>query len=139
MIDIPGKNGKDLSLKGIGESVYGKYCVACHGPDRKGNGSSFPSIVDLKKEYKPDQAWTLFGRGETIESKELLPGGQVRGAGELSFGAIHDWAIFNSSGAEHWKLGLGGLYAFDFAPSSPAASYGSTPRGAMGFVRLVAE
>jgi hypothetical protein len=41
------------------------------------------------------------------------------------------------------KFGLGGLYAFDFAPSSPkfspAAGYGGTPRGAMAFVRLVAE
>ena len=92
----------------------------------------------LEAEYKPDQAWTLFARGETIESRELLAGGQLRGAGELSLGAIHDWAI-----AEHWKLGLGGLYAFDFTPSSsgasPTASYGSTPRGAMAFVRLVAE
>jgi hypothetical protein len=97
------------------------------------------SAALLEAEYKPNQAWTLFGRGETIESKELLPGAQIRGAGELSFGAIHDWAIFNASGAEHWKFGLGGLYAFDFAPSSPIASYGSAPRGAMAFVRLVAE
>jgi hypothetical protein len=36
-------------------------------------------------------------------------------------------------------VGLGGLYAFDFAPSSPTASYGGAPRGAMAFVRLVAE
>jgi hypothetical protein len=97
----------------------------------------------LEAEYKPDEAWTLFARGETIESKELLGGAQMRGAGEVSLGAIHDWAIFNSSGAEHWKFGLGGLYAFDFAPSSPKssplASYGSAPHGAMAFVRLVAE
>ena len=38
-----------------------------------------------------------------------------------------------------WALILGGLYAFDFAPSSPTASYGSAPHGAMAFVRLVAE
>ena len=69
MIDIPGKNGKDLSLKGIGESVYGKYCVSCHGADRKGNGSSFPSIVDLKKKYKQDQAWKIIESG-----KNRMPG-----------------------------------------------------------------
>ena len=73
-----------------------------------------------------------------FQSAELVPGAQIRGAGELSLGAIHDWAL-----AEHWKIGLGGLYAFDFAPSSsgasPTASYGGTPRGAMAFVRLVAE
>jgi hypothetical protein len=97
------------------------------------------NAVLLEAEYKPDEAWTLFARGETIESKELLSGGAIRGAGEISLGAIHDWPIFNSSGAEHWKFGLGGLYAFDFAPSSPVASYGSAPHGAMAFVRLVAE
>ena len=55
-----------------------------------------------------------------------------------ALGAIHDWRL-----AEHWKFGLGGLYAFDFAPSSPRSSatagYGSDPHGVMGFVRLVAE
>ena len=85
-------------------------------------------------EYKPDPLWTLVARAETIESTELVPGPAVRGAGEFSLGAIHDWEI-----ADHWKIGLGGLYAFDFAPSSPAASYGANPHGAMGFVRLLAE
>jgi hypothetical protein len=92
------------------------------------------NAVLFESEFKPDQAWTLFARGETIQSTELLPGGQIRGAGEISLGVIHDWAL-----AEHWKVGLGGLYAFDFAPSSPAGGYGGTPRGAMAFVRLVAE
>jgi len=92
------------------------------------------NAVLIEAEYKPDEAWTLFARGETIESKELVPGGPIRGAGEISLGAIRDFAL-----AEHWKLGLGGLYAFDFAPSSPTASYGSAPHGAMAFVRLVAE
>jgi len=104
------------------------------GNKRLSDGTDENALL-FEAEYKPDQAWTLFGRGETIESKELLPGGQLRGAGEISLGAIHDWAI-----AEHWKFGLGGLYAFDFPPkASPAASYGSAPHGAMAFVRLVAE
>jgi hypothetical protein len=85
-------------------------------------------------EVKPDPFWTLFVRGESIGSDELVPGPAVRGAGELSFGAIHDWAL-----DAHWKAGLGGLYAFDFAPSSPTASYGDQPHGAVVFVRLVAE
>ncbi len=96
----------------------------------------------VEMEYKPVPAWTLFARAESIESTELVPAAgpapQIRGAGEFSLGAVHDWAI-----AEHWKIGLGGLYAFDFAPSisvaSPTASYGRNPHGAMGFVRLVAE
>jgi len=88
----------------------------------------------FEAEYKPDDVWTIFARGETLGSKELVPGPAVRGAGELSFGAIHDWRL-----AEHWKFGIGGLYAFDFAPSSPTATYGDDPHGVMGFVRLVAD
>jgi hypothetical protein len=90
--------------------------------------------VLAEAEVKPDPFWTLFVRGESIGSDELVPGPAVRGAGELSFGAIHDWAL-----DAHWKAGLGGLYAFDFAPSSPTASYGDQPHGAVVFVRLVAE
>jgi len=37
------------------------------------------------------------------------------------------------------KFGLGGLYAFDFAPGSPSQPYGDDPHGAMAFVRVVAE
>lgn len=85
-------------------------------------------------EFMPDDAWTLFTRAESIGSDELVPGPAVRGAGEFSLGAIHDWRL-----AEHWKFGLGGLYAFDFAPSSPTAGYGANPHGAMAFVRLVAQ
>jgi hypothetical protein len=92
------------------------------------------SAALAEAEFKPDDAWTLFARAESIESDELVPGPAVRGAGEVSLGAIHDWRL-----AEHWKFGLGGLYAFDFAPSSPTASYGGDPHGAMGFIRLVAE
>jgi quinoprotein glucose dehydrogenase len=40
--------------------------VACHGPDLKGNGSSFPSIVDLKKKYKQDQAWQIIANGKNM-------------------------------------------------------------------------
>ncbi len=85
-------------------------------------------------EFKPAPLWTLFARAETIGSDELVPGPAVRGAGEVSLGAIRDWAL-----AEHYKIGLGGLYAFDFTPSSPTDGYGGGPHGAMAFVRLVAE
>lgn len=85
-------------------------------------------------EFKPAPLWTLFARAESVGSDELVAGPAVRGAGEVSFGAIRDWAL-----AEHYKIGLGGLYAFDFAPSTATAAYGGGPHGAMAFVRLVAE
>jgi hypothetical protein len=88
----------------------------------------------LEAEFKPDDAWTLFARGEVIGSDELVPGPAIRQAGETTFGLIHDWAL-----ESHLKFGLGGLYSFDFAPSSPAAPYGGGPHGAMAFLRLLAS
>ena len=88
----------------------------------------------IEAEFKPDDSWTLFARGESIGSDELVPGGRVRGAGEVTLGAIHDWPL-----ADNFKLGLGGLYSFDFAPVSAAAPYGADPHGAMAFLRLVAQ
>lgn len=111
--------------------------TAAFGNKRLSDGTDTNALL-LEAAFKPDDDWTLFARGESIESKELLPGGQIRGAGEFSLGVIRDFRL-----AEHWKIGLGGLYAFDFAPSpsaaSAAASYGSAPHGTMAFVRLVAE
>ncbi len=88
----------------------------------------------LEAEYKPHPLWTLFARAETIGSDELVPEPGVKSAGELSFGAIRDFPI-----AEHWKFGVGGLYAFDFTPGSTLKPYGDDPHGAMAFVRVVAE
>lgn len=88
----------------------------------------------LEAEYKPSRAWTLFARGESLGSDELVPGGRVRTASKLGLGAIHDWDV-----AEHFRLGLGGLYDFAFAPPSPAAPYGTNPHGTMVFVRLIGD
>jgi quinoprotein glucose dehydrogenase len=74
MIDVP-KSG-DHSLKGLGQIQYGKYCIGCHGANRKGNGSSFPSLVGLNKKYKPDQAWKIIENG-----KNMMPAfKQIQGA-----------------------------------------------------------
>ncbi|HEY1630418.1 MAG TPA: hypothetical protein VGF56_03845 [Rhizomicrobium sp.] len=80
-------------------------------------------------EYKPADPWTLFARAEWEENDEVS-GGAIARIGETTLGAIHDWRV-----SERWKLGLGGLYTFDFAP----VSYGSDPHGAMIFTRLVAD
>ena len=79
--------------------------------------------------------WTLFGRAEMIENRELLgldvesPAYRV---GKASLGAIHDFPI-----AKHFSIGAGGLLAVNFVPDSLAALYGGhDPIGTMGFVRL---
>jgi quinoprotein glucose dehydrogenase len=66
MIDVPAKKGGDLSVKGIGRTVYGKYCMGCHDAELKGNGSSYPSLVDLDKKYKPDEVQDIIEHGKNM-------------------------------------------------------------------------
>lgn len=65
MIDVP-KNGDDHSMKGMGRVQYGKYCMACHGANLKGNGNSFPSLLGLKKKYNAEQAWKVIENGKNM-------------------------------------------------------------------------
>jgi hypothetical protein len=41
--------------------------------------------------------------------------------------------------SRHVKLGLGGLYAWNFVPRGLKASYGGSPQGAMAFVRATLD
>ncbi|MDB5691345.1 MAG: hypothetical protein JWO81_408 [Alphaproteobacteria bacterium] len=79
--------------------------------------------------------WTLFGRGEAIQNNELLFVGGRHGprfdVGKVSLGLIRDFRL-----AAHVKLGLGGLYAFNFVPAPLKPFYGGDSKGAMAFVRL---
>ena len=77
--------------------------------------------------------WTLFGRAERTENDELAGGhhGPAYRVGKVSLGAIRDFRV-----APHVRLGLGGLYAFNFVPSALRAAYGGNPEGAMAFIRL---
>jgi len=59
MIDVP--KGKDA-----GKSVYSTYCIACHGPDLKGNGSTIPSLVDFNKKYTEEQARKVIENGKNM-------------------------------------------------------------------------
>lgn len=79
-------------------------------------------------------AWTIFGRGEMTENRELVPGQDEPAyrVGKLSVGAVRDFAV-----SDHLSLGLGGLFAVNFVPNGLAPLYGGhNPTGAMGFVRL---
>ena len=61
MVDVM-KTDKN-SIRGTGLNVYGRYCVACHGPELKGNGSSYPSLADLNKKYTEDQVSKILASG----------------------------------------------------------------------------
>ena len=81
------------------------------------------------------EAWTVFGRGEMTDNRELVAGvehGPAYRVGKVSLGAVRDFRI-----AEHLSIGAGGLFALNFVPGELAAGYGGrTPTGLMGFVRL---
>jgi len=79
--------------------------------------------------------WTVFGRAEMTENRELLQGvehGPAYRVGKVSAGAVRDFRI-----AQHLSLGAGGLLALNFVPAGLQPLYGSgNPAGMMGFIRL---
>ena len=109
------------------------------------------SIKDHHGEWQDDDAfaaeaslkrggWTLFGRGEITENRELVDDHDEEHShafrvGKISAGAIRDFRI-----AEHLSIGAGGLVAVNFVPDELEPLYGGgNPLGAMGFVRLKVE
>jgi len=80
------------------------------------------------------RAWTLFGRGERIENRELIraPDEPAYRVGRIAIGAVRDFAI-----AGHLSVGAGGLLALNFVPDALAPLYGGrNPIGTMEFIRL---
>jgi hypothetical protein len=78
----------------------------------------------------PNDRWTLFARGETIETEEL-GGVGPQDAARLSIGAIRDFRL-----ADQVVFGVGALAQQDFVSDALETSYDGDPAGAMGFVRL---
>jgi hypothetical protein len=107
-----------------GTLAWGRKTVEHHSDD------AFAAEASVKHD-----GWTLFGRGEMTENRELLglhEHGPAYRVGKVSVGAVRDFRI-----ADHWSVGAGGLFALDFVPDSIAPLYGgSNPTGLMGFVRL---
>lgn len=80
------------------------------------------------------KGWTLFGRGELIDNRELLglSASPAYRVGKISLGAVRDFRLI-----DHLSLGAGGLFSLNFVPAALEPFYGSrNPVGAMGFVRL---
>ncbi|NBA88213.1 PQQ-binding-like beta-propeller repeat protein [Emticicia sp. CRIBPO] len=60
----------EMSNQSPGEKVYSTYCIACHGPERKGNAvSGYPSLVDIGA--KRDRA---FVSQLITNGKGMMPG-----------------------------------------------------------------
>jgi hypothetical protein len=99
---------------------------------RRSDGVSLDALL-VETALHPNADWTLFARGERIESDELEPPGHgpVRAVSRLSVGAIRDWAV-----AEHITFGLGALASTHLTPDALDTDYGGDPMGAMAFARL---
>jgi hypothetical protein len=111
--------------KAAGTLAWGRKTIEHHDDD------GFAAEASLKH-----SGWTLFGRGEMTENRELSTDPNDHGpaftVGKVSLGVIRDFRV-----AEHFSLGLGGLFAVNFVPDGLAPAYGGhSPTGAMGFVRL---
>jgi hypothetical protein len=83
--------------------------------------------------WRPNERWTLFTRGEAIETDELnlLPGSAIDHVSKLSVGAVRDFRL-----RENLVLGVGALFTVNGISNALSDSYGGDPNGAMAFVRL---
>ena len=54
------------TFKEVGKSVYAKYCISCHGPELKGNGVAFPSLIGLNKKYNQQQVRQIIDNGRNM-------------------------------------------------------------------------
>jgi hypothetical protein len=117
--------------KFAGTLAWGRKSIKDHDGDWL-NDDAYVAEASLKR-----REWTIFGRGEMTENRELLElkdeeHGPAFRVGKVSLGAVRDFRV-----AEHFSLGLGGLFAVNFVPDGLAPMYGShNPIGALGFVRL---
>jgi hypothetical protein len=78
--------------------------------------------------------WTLFGRAETTENRELVQGRDEPAyrVGKVSLGLVRDLRV-----ADHLSLGAGALVSLNFVPDALAPLYGGhNPAGFMTFARL---
>ena len=114
--------------KAAGTLAWGRKSIEEHGEWL--HDDAFAAEASLKH-----SGWTLFGRGEITENRELVGGGEhgeAHSVGKVSIGAVRDFRI-----AEHLSFGAGGLFAMSFVPRALEEAYGaSNPVGAMAFVRL---
>lgn len=72
MVDTANRNKEFTSLS-YGNKLYAINCSACHGRDRKGSGTQFPSLVDIGKRHTIDEIHSILktGRGRMPSFQSL--------------------------------------------------------------------
>lgn len=66
MIDVPKTPVNDNSPQAIGHTVYNTNCIGCHGAGLKGNGTSYPSLVNIGKKYSAAQLNSIITNGRNM-------------------------------------------------------------------------
>lgn len=131
----PDEDETRLSVSGIYTRPIGDGWISttfAYANKERSDGVSLDAWLG-EAAYRPNTDWTLFARGEAIETDELEPPGHgpVRKVARFSAGAIRDWRI-----SEQGVIGVGALVQTHRAPDALESAYGGDPAGAMGFVRL---
>jgi hypothetical protein len=132
----PDEDEERWSVSGIYTHRLGEHgwwsATAAFANKERSDGVSLDAWL-AEAAWHPNDRWTVFARGEAIETDELEPPGHgpIRDVARLSVGAIRDWRI-----NEHAVFGVGALAQRHLAPDELEAAYGGDPVGAMGFVRL---
>ncbi len=66
LVMIDATSGNSNTIQGAGQQVYSKYCITCHGPELKGNGTPFSSLVDINQKYNADKLWNVVSNGRNM-------------------------------------------------------------------------
>ena len=132
----PDENEERWSVSGIytqriGEDGWWSTTLGFANKERS-DGVSLDAWL-AEAAWHPNDRWTLFARGEAIETDELgaVPHGPVEDVQRVSLGAIRDFRI-----NDHAVFGVGALVEQHFASDALEPLYDGDPQGAMGFVRL---
>lgn len=75
MVDVKPKEQNETWID-AGKRLYSQNCMKCHGRNREGGGN-YPSILNVKSKYTPDQFSTLIQSG-----RRMMPSFQQLTAGE---------------------------------------------------------
>lgn len=66
MIEAPKDQSTGGTMKEIGQRVYNKNCIPCHGPERKGNPPVFPNLLGVDRKYTAREIKMLLQTGRNM-------------------------------------------------------------------------
>jgi hypothetical protein len=115
----------------IGEHGWWSTTLAFSNKERS-DGVSLDAWL-AEAAWHPNDRWTVFARGEAIETDELgaVHHGPIEDVQRVSLGAIRDFRLNETT-----VFGVGAVVQQHFASDALEPLYDGDPQGAMAFVRL---